>query len=418
MYLSGSKMNMNRKRRRSGSPLAILGLLALIGGALYVNYFIVPVTPPLFIPTPTPTRSPDSFLADARSFIEEAKYPQAVAAYDQAIQSDPTNINTYIEVSRVQILYGDYDSALTNIANALLLNSNYSLAHALQGWALGRQGDYLQAEAALRKAIEIDPGNGLAYAFYAETLATQQIAGKGDLTTIDRMIELSRQAQQYAGGEMETHYARGLVLEATGNYVDAINEFQAAVNQNEMLADLQLALGRNYRYDNQYDMAVTHFNRAIALRPDDPLPYLYTARTYMTVGEYAKAIQYAEQAIQQDPTDPVLYGNLGTFLFRLARYGEAVEPLQLATSGGATETGEPVQGMPLDEVSVEYYARLGLSLSLSGRCGEALRVGQSILQIFPDDETQIYNVGEMSNNCAGQLDDSVPTQEPTATEAP
>ncbi len=371
----------------------------------------------MFIPTPTATRSPDSFLVDARSFIEEGKYPQAVAAYDQAIQADPRNINTYVEVARQQILYGDYEAALDNIANALLLNSNYSLAHALQGWALGRQGEYLPAEAALRKAIEIDPGNGLAYAFYAEVLAQQQIAGKGDLTTVDRMIELSRQAQQYAGNEMETHYARGLVLEATGNYVEAITEFGAAVSQNEMLADLQVALGRNYRYDDQYDMAVTHFNRAIALKPDDPLPYLYTARTYMTVGEYAKAIQYAEQAIQQDPTDPVLYANLGTFLFRLARYGEAVEPLQLATAGGVTETGEMIQGLPLDEVSVEYYARLGLSLSLSGRCGEALQVGQSILRIFPDDETQIYNVGEMTNNCSGQLENT-PTEEPTPTAAP
>ncbi len=417
MYLSGSKMNLSRKRRRPGNPWSILGLLVLIGGALYVNYYIVPVTPPLFIPTPTATRSPDSFLVDARSFIEEGKYPQAVAAYDQAIQADPRNINTYVEVARQQILYGDYEAALDNIANALLLNSNYSLAHALQGWALGRQGEYLPAEAALRKAIEIDPGNGLAYAFYAEVLAQQQIAGKGDLTTVDRMIELSRQAQQYAGNEMETHYARGLVLEATGNYVEAITEFGAAVSQNEMLADLQVALGRNYRYDDQYDMAVTHFNRAIALKPDDPLPYLYTARTYMTVGEYAKAIQYAEQAIQQDPTDPVLYANLGTFLFRLARYGEAVEPLQLATAGGVTETGEMIQGLPLDEVSVEYYARLGLSLSLSGRCGEALQVGQSILRIFPDDETQIYNVGEMTNNCSGQLENT-PTEEPTPTAAP
>jgi tetratricopeptide (TPR) repeat protein len=409
-------MNMTR-RKRPGNPLLVLGLLILIGGALYVNFVIVPVTPPLFIPTPTATRSPDSFLVDARSLMDEGKYPQAIAAYDQAIQADPRNINTYVEVARLQILYGDTVAALDNVANALLLNNNYSLAHALQGWALGRQGDYLQAEASLKKAIQIDPGNGLAYAFYAEILAQQQIDGKGDLTTVDRMIEMSRSAQQFAGDTMETHYARGLVLEATGNYVEAIQEFEAAVNKNEMLADLHLALGRNYRYDNQYDLAVTQFNRAIALKPDDPLPYLYTARTYMTVGDYAKAIQYAEQAIQQDPTDPVLYANLGTFLFRLARYNEAIQPLQLATQGGATETGELIQGLPLDTTSVEYYARLGLSLSLSGRCGEALTVGQSILQVFPDDETQIYNVSEMTANCEGLLENP-PTTEATATPAP
>ncbi len=56
MYLSGSKMNLSRKRRRPGNPWSILGLLVLIGGALYVNYYIVPVNPPILKTTPPPPR--------------------------------------------------------------------------------------------------------------------------------------------------------------------------------------------------------------------------------------------------------------------------------------------------------------------------------------------------------------------------
>ena len=43
------------------------------------------------------------------------------------------------------------------------------------------------------------------------------------------------------------HRARGLVLEVTGNYEEAIAEFEAAVAMNENLADLHMALGRNYK---------------------------------------------------------------------------------------------------------------------------------------------------------------------------
>ena len=48
---------MNR-RRKPFNPWRILLLLILIGAALYVNQVVVPATPPLFIPTPTPTLPP------------------------------------------------------------------------------------------------------------------------------------------------------------------------------------------------------------------------------------------------------------------------------------------------------------------------------------------------------------------------
>ena len=53
MYLRGSKWNMRRKRRKRSSPGRIIVLLLLIAAVVYVNQVIVPVTPPLFIPTPT-----------------------------------------------------------------------------------------------------------------------------------------------------------------------------------------------------------------------------------------------------------------------------------------------------------------------------------------------------------------------------
>ena len=56
------------RRKKKANPLRLILLVALVGAALYVNQVVVPATPPLFIATPTPTRSPDSFLADARTF--------------------------------------------------------------------------------------------------------------------------------------------------------------------------------------------------------------------------------------------------------------------------------------------------------------------------------------------------------------
>src|SRR5512147_1242764 len=148
MYLSGSRWSMNRRKKRT-NPLRIIVLLLLVGGALYVNQVVVPATPPLFLPTPTPTRSPDSFLTEARSAIKDGKFEKAQTAFEQAIQSDPKNINTYIELARWQVLYNQYAKAQENIQNALLINQKNSLAHAVYGWLLGRKGEYLLAQGEL-----------------------------------------------------------------------------------------------------------------------------------------------------------------------------------------------------------------------------------------------------------------------------
>jgi hypothetical protein len=63
MYLKGSKLNYTRRRKRS-NPWRILVLVVLVGIALYFNEIVVPKTPPLFIPTSTPTRSPESFVSE------------------------------------------------------------------------------------------------------------------------------------------------------------------------------------------------------------------------------------------------------------------------------------------------------------------------------------------------------------------
>ena len=64
---------MNKKRRRRAKPWRIFILAVLVAGAVYVNQVIVPTIPPLFIPTPTPTRSPETFISEGEGFLAEGK---------------------------------------------------------------------------------------------------------------------------------------------------------------------------------------------------------------------------------------------------------------------------------------------------------------------------------------------------------
>ena len=412
MYLKGSKWSLQRRKKRS-HPVRVFFLAVLVAGMFYINQFVVPTVPPLFIPTPTPTRSPDSYLVEAQQLIGEGKITQAIAAYQEAAKVDPRNPSIYVTLARWQVFFRDYEGAAENIQNALLLNPNHALAKAVQGWILAKQDDYLAAEAALREALELDPNSALAYAYRAELYIDMLNADKGDANTQSRAIADSQEARRLDPDLLEVHRVRGLILEVTGQFQEAIPEYKAAIQQNENLADLHVALGRTYRKAGEYALAVEELNQAIALRPDDPEPYTEMASTYLTWGEFTKGAQIAEQAVQRNPADPFVQGLLGTMYFKLGSYGEAVYPLRLAVRGGqaftldadGNQVAVEVQGIPLSRdllYAMPYYSRYGIALAHVGQSGEALQIAQQLLQVYPGDPDVEYNVDLIIETCENQ----------------
>jgi tetratricopeptide (TPR) repeat protein len=389
MYLRGNKWSMTRRPRRRSSPWRILLLLALIGVALYFNQVVVPATPPLFMPTPTPTRSPQSFIADAEQFYNEGKLTQSIEAYKQAILADPNNPSLYVTLARIQVFAGQYKEAITNTQNALLKNPNNPLAHAVQGWALGFTGDNLAAQAAIKKALELDPNSALAHAYYAEILLNS-----GDLEDFDQAAAESRRAKDLDPNLLEVHRARGLVLVSSGseNLDEAIQELKAAIAINDKIADLHLNLGFAYRLAGENDLAVDELLAAYALSPTDSNIPTEIAFAYANEGQFGKASQYAEDAVKIDPTNPKIHGNLGIMYYRNSELDKAIPELALAVRGGTTTDGVVVEGQPLDYGKIaEYYWFYGFALAKNNRCAEAVPVFQALLTGVPDDELAVEN---------------------------
>ncbi len=89
-------------------------LLLLIGGGIYINQVVVPQTPPLFVPTPTPTRSPESYLAEAEQYMREGKFKQAIQVYQTALLVNPDNAAIYLAIARLQVYTNQYQAAVDN----------------------------------------------------------------------------------------------------------------------------------------------------------------------------------------------------------------------------------------------------------------------------------------------------------------
>jgi len=413
MYLKGSKWSMN-KRRKPTNPWLIGILLLAIGFFVYLNIYVIPTMPPPFVPTPTPTRSPQSFADEATAYMAEGRTGLAMESYEAAIKADPQEITNYITLARLQIYNGNYEAARVNAENALLLDKTRVDAYALLGWAKGLLGEYLEAEADVKAGLALNPNDAFTHAVYAYILALQTSNNVGAIGTLDLAIEESRLALEINPQLMESHWSRGFVLEITSNYEEAIQQLLAAIELNDSVADLHMTLGRNYLAVEDYDQAVFEFTKAYSLDPSNPDPNWYISRVYARIGEFAKAVQYAEQAVNTDPSDPYLHGNLGSMYYRDLQFNRAIDSLELAVRGGETEDGTVVEGIPLDYsmTIMEYFSRYGLALARVNRCGEAVQVAQAMLQTVPDDETAAYNAEEIIRICQ-EFQENPPTSTPT-----
>ena len=402
MYLSGSKWN-TRKRKRGPNPWRVLILIALIGGLLYINRFVLPQTPPLFVSTPTPTRSPATLVLEAESLFQAGKLSQAEDSYRQAIAIDPQEVSYHIELARVQVFAGKYTDAVSNASNAVLLEPNSAMANAVLAWATDflalddpEAATTLDALQRVERAVELDPNSALVRAYYAEVLIDD------DLEAYDRAREQAQLSVQLDPNLLEAQRALGYIWERTGNYELAFDAYSNALRINPNLAILHLAMGNMLFNLGEVDEAIQSYTRASSLAPTDFTPLQLSARAYAQVGEYGKASQYAQSAVDVLPSNARLHGDLGRWHYKNGDYPAAIESLGVAIHGRSAAEEVLVEGLPLDpgdDTVVEFYYMYGLALARQDQCVLAGEIALALLAGVPENEVAIFNAQEILIIC-------------------
>jgi tetratricopeptide (TPR) repeat protein len=428
MYLpKSSRWSMNRRRRRPNYfGWVIFGLVVLFG--YYFNQVYLPTSAMLAGPTPTETRSPESYATEAEGLFKDGKLTQAIDAYQSAIKASPQDPTLYVALARIQVWAGKYEDAQKNAENALLLNNANAMAHAVKAWALDFQdGKNGEALTEIEEALKLDDRNAVIQSYYVEILVDS------GFDNYAKAADQSRIALALDQNIVETHRARGYVYSVTDNREQAISEYDQAIKINPHLARLHLEQGLNYRAISAKDQAIQEFTLAITLDPTDPQPNYLISRTYATFGEYSKALQYADSAVQNSPSDANLRGNLGVMYYRNLLWNDAVRELGLAVFGGTAKLNNvgadgkdtvEVKGIPLSDSQLvaEFYFTLGLALARTNQCGEALQLVQELQSKVPTDQVAMDAANKTIGICQENLnnpavDTPTPTLESPATPA-
>ena len=350
--------------------------------------------------------------------------------------ADSAQMDTEEEISEGQIAFSGVIEVMGEDAWTISGRS-VALTNATIIRNVNRREQFLtEAEAAAVRARQLDPNSKLALAFYAEVLVDQQkFAQALDLAqTAVEALAANPTSDPY---DMDVHRVYGTVLENYGLYASAINEYINAVEISPNLTFLYLRIGANYRRLLDYDRALEYFDLAARINAqlgiEDPTPYLAIGRTYLQQGEFFVSALNIERALAISPSNADYYGQLGIVYFKARNYESAIPVLQCAVQGCTPEEnglllcnlgmllceedlesyasyGTEVIGLPLSDLSLEYYYTYGSVLAaydgepeFPNACERAEVVFQELMAIYGDDPIVREIVAENRAICSGTV---------------
>ncbi|MEN6410028.1 MAG: tetratricopeptide repeat protein, partial [Anaerolineaceae bacterium] len=333
MYLSDRKPNFRPVKPRS-NLYRVMILLVLIGMGYYIvqGVWVRQDIEPLFLPTPTPTRTANSYELEGDTQFTAGNLDAAIAAYQEATRLEPNNGELWSRLARIQTYSSNsmttskdqlarLTEAMDSINKAVEVAPDDSEVRAIQAFVLDwnavtdlvgadQAEKYLtQAQQEAGYALQLDPANTLALAFYAEILVDQQ-----KWQQAEQYIE---QAVQRDDSLMDVHRIYAYVKETSADYEGAIEEYKKAAEIMPNLTFLYIKIGVTYRHLEQYDLALEYFAKAADINTQlgvkDPLPYISIAKTYsqMPSADFFAAALNIKKALYLDPTNPNTYGQLG-----------------------------------------------------------------------------------------------------------
>ena len=288
MRLTGEKLQLSRDRRRS-SPWRIAVMLGLIVGVvLLLRSLQQGEVQPLFLPTPTATRTGNSFGEEAEVHFAAGDLPAAIRAYEAGIQVDPTDAELWAMLARTQT-YNSFllttqeerrqslDEARRNVDRAIEINPDNALAHTVRALVY----DW-SASAEVKDTITV-----------GDQVRVSGTIGEGGVITAN-LIELEG-LDLTSGEDSETSEGAALIF---SGQVDAILDQTWVVSGRTLeLTPLTLIRDKNRR-DIFLAEAQNAATRALQLETNFSLANAYRAEILVDQGNLAQAADLSETALQ------------------------------------------------------------------------------------------------------------------------
>jgi tetratricopeptide (TPR) repeat protein len=295
---------------------------------------------------------------------------EAIGFWRAAVASRPRSAVALMNLGFALHQQGNYAEACAAHRRAIELHAGWAHPYTNLGCALAELGMLDEAARAHRKAINIDPGLADAYGNLGDTLRRQ---GK-----LVQAVEAVRKAIVLQPNFSWLYGNLGACLDAQGDLQGAEKVFRKAIQLGPNLAEAYSSLGVVLEKQGHFEEAVRLNRKAIALRPRYAEAYNNLGNVLLHQGKPADAVNALRKAIELKPASFEVYANLSSVLMRLRKFPEAEEACHKAIALKPKVAG--------------LHFNLGNALHAQGNFSEAVVAYRKATELQPDDADAHHNL--------------------------
>jgi tetratricopeptide (TPR) repeat protein len=246
-----------------------------------------------------------------------------------------------------------------------------NIAYLELGWSYRRQGKFVQAEEAFKRAIEINPKNDQAYIELGWCYHNEGKLPQAE-EALKRAIELNPKSDQ-------AYFELGRSYHNQGKFPQAKEAFKRAIEINPKNDQAYLELGRSYHNQGKFPQAKEAFKRAIELNPKNDQAYFELGWSYHNQGKFPQAEEALKRAIELNPKSDQAYIELGWSYRNQGKFPQAEEAFKRA--------------IELNPKSDQAYFELGWYYHNEGKLPQAEEALKRAIEINPKNDQAYFELG-------------------------
>ena len=141
--------------------------------------------------------------------------------------------------------------------------------------------------------------------------------------------DLPESSRSSSGSDLDEatrgYYNRGNSYSRQGQYQQAIEDYDKAIELDPNVAPAHHNRGISYHALGQNERAIEDYDKVIELDPNDGRAYYNRGNSYSRQGQYQQAIDDYDKVIELDPNDAEPYSDRGSSYHRLGQNERAIE---------------------------------------------------------------------------------------------